>query len=276
MDRRLAGALALAGGVAAGAALRAAWWEPRELHVPEHELHVPRWPARLDGLRVALVSDLHTGAPFVDVDQVVGAVAGAAPDLVALLGDYVDRTVAGGRRVAPRAIAESLARLPAPAVAVLGNHDWGHTGHGMADALREAGIAVLENAALRLELRGGPLWIAGTADASTRDARVGQALAGVPEDEPVLVLSHDPDLFRYVPARVALTLSGHTHGGQVDLPLVRRRAIPSRFGTRYKDGHIVEQGRHLFVGRGIGTSRLPIRLLARPEIPMLALRSAHA
>jgi predicted MPP superfamily phosphohydrolase len=109
-----------------------------------------------------------------------------------------------------------------------------------------------------------------------RDARVGAALASVPEDEPVIVLSHDPDVFPYVPARAALTLSGHTHGGQVDLPLLRRWAIPSRFGTRYKAGHVVEHGRHLFVGRGIGTSGWPIRLFAPPEIPILRLRSADA
>jgi predicted MPP superfamily phosphohydrolase len=248
--------------------------EPRSLAAPEHELRLPHWPERLDGLRVALVSDLHTGAPFVDLERVIETVEGASPDLVALLGDYVDPTVTGGRRVHPRAVARRLAELTAPSVAVLGNHDWDHTGHGMAEALREAGVSLLENSAMPVEVRGGALWVAGTADPSTRDARVGQAVADVPEGEPLIVLSHDPDLFPYVPARAALTLSGHTHGGQVDLPLVRGRVIPSRFGTRYKGGHVVEDGRHLFVGRGIGTSRHPVRLFARPEIPLLVLRAS--
>ncbi|HVL95017.1 MAG TPA: metallophosphoesterase [Solirubrobacteraceae bacterium] len=271
-------AAALLAGAAAVALARAAWWEPRRLDVPEHELRLPSWPRRLDGLRVALVSDLHTGAPGAGLDrtgEVVARVRAARPDLIALLGDFVDPTVVGARPVAPADVAARLAGLSAPVgvVAVLGNHDWSHTGHGMAQALRDAGVTLLENEALRLEARGGPLWIAGTADATTRDPRVGQALAGVPAGDPVIVLSHDPDVFRYVPKRVALTLSGHTHGGQVDVPGLRERVIPSRFGTRYKAGHVVEHDRHLFVSRGIGTSQLPVRLGAPPEIPVLTLRS---
>jgi predicted MPP superfamily phosphohydrolase len=96
----------------------------------------------------------------------------------------------------------------------------------------------------------------------------------VPEHAAVLVLTHQPDVFPRVDARAALTLAGHTHGGQVNLPLVRGRVIPSRFGTRYARGHVVEGGRHLYVTSGVGTSRLPVRLLAPPEIVLLTLRAA--
>ena len=101
------------------------------------------------------------------------------------------------------------------------------------------------------------------------------ALREVPEDEPVIVLSHDPDLFPRIPERVALTLSGHTHGGQVAIPLVRRPMLPSYYGERYARGHVVEGGRHLVVTSGVGTSRWPIRLLAPPEVLLLALRPAR-
>ena len=237
-------------------------------------LAVPHWPARLEGLRAAVVTDVHAGAPGVRVDRVVALVREAAPDLVLLVGDYVDPTVLGGRgHVSPAAVARELARLEAPlgVHTVLGNHDWAHTGPGMLEALEAAGLPVLEDAAVRVEARGGPLWIAGVSDAERRDPRVGEALAQVPEGEPVLLLAHEPDVVPYVPARVSLTISGHNHGGQVDLPLLRSLVIPSRHGVRYKAGHVVEHGRHLFVSRGIGTSRLPIRLRSRPEIPLLRL-----
>ena len=90
----------------------------------------------------------------------------------------------------------------------------------------------------------------------------------------MLLLSHNPDLFPDVPERVALTLSGHTHGAQVDLPVVRDRMTPSRFGARYAGGIFEEGGRVLFVSRGVGTSSLPVRFLAPPEVAMLELTAA--
>jgi hypothetical protein len=102
------------------------------------------------------------------------------------------------------------------------------------------------------------------------------ALASVPPGEPVVLLSHDPDVFPHVPDRVALTLAGHTHGGQVAIPLLRRPAIPSAYGERYARGHVVEDGRHLYVSSGLGTSGLPLRLLAPPEIVVLELRAPAA
>ncbi len=170
-------------------------------------------------------------------------------------------------------MAQRLARLRGPVAAVLGNHDWHHEGHGVALALRHAGIPVLENERLTLDLRGVSLHVAGVADSRHRDPRVGSALAGIPGGEPILVLCHDPDVFPYVPARVSLTLSGHLHGGQVDLPLVRRLAMPTRHGSRFKEGHIVEFGRHLFVSRGVGETGLPIRVRAPAEVPILRLQA---
>ena len=115
--------------------------------------------------------------------------------------------------------------------------------------------------------------MAGVSDDRTRGAELERALAPVPADAAVLLLSHDPDVFPFVPPRVALTLSGHTHGGQVGIPVVRRRFVPSRYGERYLRGHVEEGGRHLYVSSGLGTSGLPVRLLCPPEVVMLTLRS---
>jgi predicted MPP superfamily phosphohydrolase len=134
--------------------------------------------------------------------------------------------------------------------------------------LREAGIPVLENRAVELP-RG--LWVAGVADAGERDARVGSALEDVPEGSPCILLTHHPDVFPRVPARVSLTLAGHTHGAQVNIPLVRERAVPSRFGLRYAGGLVQESGRQMYVSRGLGTSGLPLRFRAPPEIAVIEL-----
>ena len=257
----------------AAAAYRALWWEPRHVRVTSRALALPRWPERLDRLRIAVIADLHTGAPHVSlskVRRVVTRVNRERPDLVALLGDYVDFRVAGATRIPMEAVASALGRLSAPlgVVAVLGNHDWTEGGREMASALRGAGVTVLENDAISVE-RG--LWVAGVADAGSRQPDLPAALAAPPADAPVVLLSHNPDVFRYVTERVSLTLSGHTHGAQVDLPFVRDRMTPSRFGAHYAGGVFEERGRLLFVSRGVGTSRLPVRFRAPPEVALLEL-----
>jgi predicted MPP superfamily phosphohydrolase len=267
-----AGLAALA--LTAGLVAWAAWIEPRRLVVRRPTLRLPGWPRSLDGLRVALVSDLHTGSPQVDeafVARVTARVRRARPDLVLLLGDYVDPHGTLAQPVTPEAVAAALA--PLGGVAVLGNHDWVTGGPRVAGALRDAGITVLEDDALGVSVRGKRLWLAGLADLRRRSPDVDAALAGVPEGEPLIVLAHDPDLFPQIPPRVVLTVSGHTHGGQVNLPGLRARMIPSRYGDRYARGHVVEGGRHLYVTSGVGTSTHPVRFARPPEVVVLELRS---
>ena len=190
-----------------------------------------------------------------------------APDLVLLGGDFTDAHPLWGRRLAPERIAERLAELEAPLgrVAVLGNHDWRAFGMRMWTALAAAGIPVLENDALAFDAPGGRLHVAGLADVRFRRPDLARALATVPDGEPAIVLAHDPDVFPFVPARVALTVSGHTHGGQVAIPVLRLPFMPSRHGERYARGHIVEHGRHLVVGTGLGTSGIPYACSPRPS-----------
>ena len=260
--------------VAAAGLAYAAWFEPRRLVVRRTTLDLPRWPASLDGLTLGLLSDLHTGTPHVKTAAVRRAVRrlnAERPDLIAMLGDVIDPETAGAKAVAPEAVGRELAALRAPlgVFAVLGNHAWHIDGRGVLRALREAGLTVLENETVQT----GELHVAGVADRRTRKPDLVATLRDVPADAAVLLLSHDPEVFRQAPPRIALTVSGHTHGGQIDLPLVRRRAIPSRFGDRYARGHVVERGRHLFVTSGIGTSRLPLRVRRPPEIVVLTLRA---
>jgi predicted MPP superfamily phosphohydrolase len=235
------------------------------------------WPAALGGLRVAVVADLHSGAPHVDeraVARLVARVNAQGPDLVALLGDYADPTVPLGDPVEPERVAELLGDLHAPlgVFAVLGNHDWRHHGERVPRALRAAGIEVLENDAASVERGGEMLWVAGLADPNERDADVSATLAMVPPHAPLIVLTHDPDLFPALRDRAAVTLAGHTHGGQVAVPLLRRRLAPTSRG--YVAGEVREHGGFMYVSPGVGTAHAPLRLGVPPEIALLTLRGA--
>jgi predicted MPP superfamily phosphohydrolase len=269
-------ALGIAGAAAAAWALVV---EPRRLVVRRVEIRSSRWPPARPPLRLALVSDLHAGGPHVDperVARIAERVNRAEPDVVLLLGDFVDHEVTLGEDPAPEPVARALGRLRAPlgTLAVLGNHDWRFDGDRVAAALGDQGIRVLENEAIALATEAGPVWFAGVGDARMRLADPTAALDGVPEGDPVVLLTHDPDVFPRVPDRVALTVAGHLHGGQVGIPVLRRRVLPSRHGERFARGHVEEGGRHLYVTQGVGESSLPFRLAAPPEVALVELRAA--
>ena len=225
-------------------------------------------------MTIACVSDLHAGSPQVQdrrVRRVVERVQALDADLVAVLGDLVDRRQRFARRVPPHVVAARLSKLRARlgVLIVLGNHDWVSEGEWMLRALQAARLTVLEDEATQL---ANGVWVAGLADARTRDPDVTRAVAEPPVHEPFLVLSHDPDLFPLLPERPLLCLSGHTHGGQINIPFLRELAIPSRHGLRYNRGLVREGRRTLFVTSGVGTSGWPVRFLRPPEIVLLTVR----
>ena len=259
---------------------------------PALRLRVQRWPVRVAGwtrapLRIVALSDLHLGAPHVSLSRlgrIVERANALAPDLAVLLGDYA----AGHRFVtAPVRIAEAapvLARLRAPmgTFAVLGNHDWwddldaqrrGGGPNLYATALEAVGITVLPNEARRLD----GFWLAGVEDQLAIAEGHGRfrglddlpgTLAQITDDAPVILLAHEPDIFADLPPRVGLTLSGHTHGGQVRL-FGWSPVVPSAYGNRYAWGHVREGGRDLVVSGGIGCSILPVRFGMPPEITVI-------
>jgi uncharacterized protein len=249
---------------------------PGRLVVRETRVRSGGWPATRPPLRIAVLTDLHVGSfrnGLDRLDEVVARTNGAHPDLVVILGDLVIHDVLLGRFVPPETTAAHLAGLRAPdgVVAVLGNHDWWLDGTRVREDLERAGILVLENDATPIGDGARRFWVAGLADLWTRPVSIPRALARVPADEPVVLLTHNPDVFPGVPARVALTLAGHTHGGQVAVPFLGRPVVPSRYGQRYAYGLIVEGGRALFVSSGVGTSLLPVRFGVPPEIAIVTL-----
>ena len=298
-----AGAFAAGGVSLTGYALA----EPWRTGVVRYRIAPADWPAGLS-LRLAVLADFHICEPWMGLDRLAGIVASAnalKPDAMLLLGDYR----AGYKLsrisypVPDREWASALGGLRAPlgVHAVLGNHDWWddrhvqEQGHGPTTArlaLERAGVTVYDNEVLRLAKGGRPFWIAGLGDQWAfygRFARgrrrnwlgyagiddVAGTMARISDDAPVILMAHEPDIFPQVPRRVALTLSGHTHGGQVRV-LGYAPRIPSQYGRRYAYGHVVEDGRHLVVSGGLGCSAAPVRIGVPPEIVLVELGSAQA
>jgi hypothetical protein len=256
-------------------ALYAGWLEPSSLRLSAYSVSQPS--PQLKGLRIAVISDLHGGSHYIDaakIERVVAMTNAAKPDLVLLTGDYMITGVVGGRYMPIEAMAARLKRLRAPlgVYAVLGNHDnWDDPGH-IAAVLRQAGIAVLENGHRMLPPPRQGVALAGISDRFSTKSHPGEALAGI--KGPAICFSHSPDIFPLLPTTCALTIAGHTHGGQVWLPLLGRPAVAgvSRYGQKYAIGAIHEGGKTLFVSSGIGTSLLPLRFGVPPEISLLTLR----
>lgn len=259
----------------------AAWgflWEPNQVEVRRVTIELPGWPKDHGPLRVALLSDVHAGAPFIDankIESVVAAINREHPDLILLLGDYVIHGVVGGQVMAPEAIAPLLKDLSAPlgVYAVLGNHDWWTDGEAIRKAISDVGITFLDERTLRFERPEGDFWLLGIGDLWEGEPNIGKTLAAVGDAAPVVAFTHNPDIFPEVPQRVTVTFAGHTHGGQVDLPLLGRTVVPSRYGDRYAYGLIVEDAKHLFVTSGLGTSILPVRFRVPPEIALVTIRA---
>jgi predicted MPP superfamily phosphohydrolase len=265
------------------------------LEVTRYRVSPPDWPRDLK-LSIGVIADVHAGGPAMPIERIQGIVEetnALKPDVIVLLGDFAASHKFKMRSVAPEEWSEALGQLRAPlgVHAILGNHDWWddlaaqRSGQGPVIGrrmLERFGIPVYENDATRLVKDGRRFWLAGLGDqmAFIRGRRkrawrkfegvddLDGTLAKVRDDAPVVLLAHEPDIFPSVPSRVALTLSGHTHGGQVRC-LGFSPMVPSRYGNRYAYGHIVEDDRHLVVSGGLGCSILPVRIGVPPEIVMV-------
>ena len=249
------------------------------LQVTRYRLTPPTWRAG-HRLSITVIADLHAGGPNMGLARIRNIVDVAnlqRSDLVVLLGDYFATHRFITEVVPPEAWAGELARLRAPlgVYAILGNHDWWHNVGGTRGAFADVKIPVLENDALLLGKPGAKFWLAGLGDQlahklGPHNYRGVDDLPGtlkrVATDDPVILLAHEPDVFPTVPDRVALTLCGHTHGGQIRIPFLWEHFVPSIYGARYAYGHIIEDGRHLIVSGGLGTSSIPARLGVQPEI----------
>jgi predicted MPP superfamily phosphohydrolase len=270
------------------------------LVVTRYQVQPQGWPAHMR-LSIGVIADVHAGGPTMPVSRIEGIVEATnalTPDLIVLLGDFTASHKLRTSRVAPEQWSEVLGRLRAPlgVHAVLGNHDWWDDRAAQREGkgpvigrrvLEKVGIPVYENDVAKLVKDGRRFWLAGLGDqlAFPRGGRrrnwrsyrgvddLDGTLAKVGDAAPIILLAHEPDIFPRVPGRVALTLSGHTHGGQVRC-FGYSPMVPSVFGNRYAYGHVVEGGRHLVVSGGLGCSILPVRIGVPPEVVMIDVAAA--
>jgi uncharacterized protein len=250
--------------------------QPHKVH--RVELTLPGWPLWQRPLRIAFLSDFHTGSHAGDVARLAAIVeeaAGFAPDLALFGGDYVNLQPFGGGRVPPRVIAEILARLTPSygRFAVLGNHDVYYRAQEVADALRDHGIAVLDDERRTFVHEGSTVNVVGIPDAHVTRAEPRALLESLP-DAPTLVLAHDPVWFAYMPQGPHLMLAGHTHGGQIIIPRIGPLINASKAPLRWSHGLVVEDGRALYVTSGLGTSGVPLRIGVPPEYAVIEVTGA--
>ncbi len=266
----------------AGLALYSGEVARHEIDVVSQEIAVRNLPDAFQSYRIAQISDIHFDEytePWF-VRRVVDQVNLLAPDLVVLTGDYIS-VGPMGHDFAYRAIfrcAEALRELACPLrYAVMGNHDSILGAPNIREALATAAIPLLVNEHVPIERGSERLWLAGVADPYSNLPNLNRAVPVNP-DGPVLLLCHTPDYADAVLAHprgplVDLMLSGHTHGGQVRLPLLGALSLPP-MGRKYVEGHFRLGPMQLYVNRGLGTVGLPFRLNCPPEITLLTLRKS--
>lgn len=245
----------------------------------------------IDGvLRIGVVADLHACDPFMSrrrIEEIVVAANEMRPDLFVLLGDFVEGLHPFFARALPMDDwTAPLADLHAPlgTYAILGNHDWWHDAPAVKRALDTRRLPLMENDAELIALPGGGgFWLGGLGDqlaykgTGTGVDDLAGLTARIPDDgRPAILLAHEPDIFPQVPDRFGLTLSGHTHGGQVRLPLLGRFPVASHYGQRYAYGHIHEGNRNMVISAGLGCSGLPIRFGVPPELVMVEVGTPEA
>jgi hypothetical protein len=247
--------------------------EPYDYELTETDIFIRDLPDAFDGFRIVQISDVHHSriVSLEEVGRVVELARRARPDLVALTGDY---TTSYRRYIEP--CAEALGALTAPegTWAVLGNHDHYTDPQLTTRALERAHISVLDNANTTLRRGADTLQLAGIDDWSWGRTDWKRALYGLDRRRPSVLLSHQPRVFDLPDAGgLSLVISGHTHGGQVNLPLI---GSPARRNPdfKYLRGRYEQGGGQLYVSRGTGVIGLPVRLGARPEIAVLRLRRA--
>jgi hypothetical protein len=245
----------------------------RLVRVVEREVRVPGLDPRLDGLRIAQLSDLHIGALTPKTWGLAWARAAneRAPDLAVVTGDLVT----SGTEFHPD-VAEVVGALRARhgTFVSMGNHDYFGEGEPLISLMRARGATVLRNEGVEIEHQGAKLWLAGLDDTWTRRDDLARALRDRPAGVATLLLAHDPERFdQAAEAGVELVLSGHTHGGQIAVPFLARFVGLANLAHRYRLGFYRRGPSTLYVHPGLGTTGPPFRLGVAPEVTILVLRA---
>ncbi len=254
----------------AGIATYALVFEPNNVRARNITLYFADLPKDLDGLVIAHISDLHLHRIGYRERRALRLIEEKSPDLVCLTGDFVSRS--GDMGECLRFLAELKAPLGVWAVQGNWDHHTGWSGDRLRERFNQVNIGLLINQAEPITVHEAKLWIAGSDDPSFELDRIPQALEGTGDGFTILLI-HSPEAMAKVPETVSLVLSGHTHGGQVRLPLIGAPWARSR-GGGYVLGLYRVNNTYLYVTSGLGTTVAPVRFLCPPEVAFITLRSA--
>lgn len=263
--------------------------EPRRFVVIKETIEVPNWDPRLNGLRVLTIADLHTGSNYAPPERIQYVVEQAneqQPDVIVLLGDYVseskwDREALKGPegtdrtelKVPVETIASILGGLRAKygVFAIIGNHDWYHNEEKIARLFREAGLNVLQNEIREIAVNDVTLRIWGIEDLWRNRIVPVEPYNALDEKRNIIAITHNPDSLFHTPDEISIMFAGHTHGGQLNWPIVGPLAVFN--DPLFMDGLAEVEGKYVYVSSGVGTSVLPLRLRVPPEINVITLVS---
>jgi uncharacterized protein len=247
--------------------------EPGWIDVSRHTVFLPELPLEMDGMTIAHLTDLHYG-PVTPTDTITGAIALAAeakPDLVALTGDFVNRSSQEAVALAPLLAPLRSARFGM--FACLGNHDYGdRTGNSIANTLEKSGIELLRNSATPIAKN---LVVAGIEDTFCGRPDTERAMESVPTRAACIFLTHNPTGVWKVTDRSCLALAGHTHGGQVRIPFLAPQLPVGMAGFPMVEGWGTFDRAQLFISRGVGLMHEPLRFRCRPEVAIITLKRGN-
>ncbi|MBF0311043.1 MAG: metallophosphoesterase family protein [Magnetococcales bacterium] len=249
--------------------------EPRWIVLRQLNAHLKNWPQ--DRTRVAILSDFHIGSIHMDterLDRLVARVNREQPDLVLFLGDF---TYSGDVRANDPARMEEIATIlghmeaPLGRYAVLGNADARFEPSRLTEALLGHGIHPLKNENRRIQVNSGAFHLAGVNHPFTGGADLNRSLAGITPGQPVLLMTHDPEMIKHLNRENLFALAGHTHGGQVRLPGMPALVMASDLPRSWAWGLIRHHAQWLFVTAGLGTEGVPLRFLRFPEWVLMTI-----
>jgi predicted MPP superfamily phosphohydrolase len=278
-------ASAMVAGVAAASA-DATIFQPNSPILKRVEIRLRRLPPVFDGFTIAQLSDFHYDKHFshIPIQRGIEISNALKPDMVVLTGDFVTQPALhhylhnsrqGAKAAEPCAALLTQVRARQGVFAILGNHDANTDPEFVTECLESRGIPVLANRSLAIERGGSRFWLCGTRD-NPRDSDLQATLLGLPVEEAKIVLIHEPDCAEYtVRHAVDLQLSGHSHGGQVRLPIIGPVYLPDR-GIWYPRGLRLIRNLTLYTNVGLGTIGPPVRWNCPPEVTLFTLRSGAA
>lgn len=225
--------------------------EPNLLEYKYQNIYTQNWNKNLDGFKIAVISDLHIGTGNINcnkIDKITNRVNKETPDLIVLLGDF-DAKYIEYSKIPEQNISDSLKKLKAKygVYAILGNHDYDPP-YIVNRILKNSNIKLLENESAYLSCG---IRIVGLKDLWHFSLNPKAIIGNI--TQPTIVLSHNPDIFPEIPQNTSLTLSGHTHGGEIYIPYLGSPFVPSKYHQRYRKGYVVENNKHIYISGGVAT-----------------------